>query len=116
MTTETKQPTEPESAKKSAKATAKPKATAKATKKKAKKPAKKSDRPRVTAEELDKEILKFMKGGKEYSSREVVEGLGRTPGSAQGGPVVRRLAALVEAKSVKNVSSEGKRGQVWMKK
>jgi hypothetical protein len=91
-------------------------AAAKTAKKAAKKSAKKASRPRVMAADLQATILKFMKAGKEYTSREIVEGLGRTPGSAEGGPVVRNLHAMVEAKTVKAVSAEDKRGQVWVKK
>ena len=62
------------------KAAAKPKAKAKAKATKA---------VRTTRDELIALIVKFMRKGKAYSSREVVEGLKREPGSAGGGPVVK---------------------------
>jgi predicted HTH transcriptional regulator len=67
---------------------------------------------RVKSEELDAQILKFMRRGKEYTSREVVEGLGREPGNKEGQPVVKRLHALVEAKKIKQVPNE-KNGYSW---
>lgn len=90
-------------------------AKAKPAKKPAPKKAAKNDEEKERAGAvLQGEILSFMRKGKEYTSREVVEGLGRTPGNAEGQPVVNQLHKLVEDKKVKNVASEG-RGFSWMK-
>ena len=64
---------------------------------------------------LQSEILSFMRKGNEYTSREIVEGLGRIPGNAEGQPVVNQLHKLAEEKKVKNVANEGKRGFSWSK-
>ncbi len=76
----------------------------------AKAPAK---RDRVTTEEVEAQIVKVMRKGKNYTSREVVEALGRTPGSQEGGPVVRTLKRMVDEKKVKHGPNEGVAGNVW---
>jgi hypothetical protein len=89
-----------------------------ATKKAAAKLVKKESAPRATrtdTTELQNQILKFMKKGHDYSSREIVVGLGRTPGGKEGGPVVNHLKLMVEDGRVAYGSTEGKRGNVWVK-
>jgi hypothetical protein len=70
---------------------------------------------RTTSKDLEKLILKFMRKGKQYSSREVVEGLGRKPGQLGGGPVVNVLKRLAEEKVVTSAPNEGKAGYAWVK-
>jgi hypothetical protein len=81
----------------------------------AKQPESKPTRTSPQTQELRKKILSFMKKGKEYSSRQVVEGVGRTPGGKEGGPVVRQLQQLAEERVVKHASTEGTRGFNWTK-
>ena len=69
----------------------------------------------ATASELRKQLVTFMRKGKEYSSREVVLGLNRTPGQKEGGPVVNALKRMEEEGLVQRVSSETKRGYSWVK-
>lgn len=97
-------------------APAKP-AKAKPAKKPAK-PAKKTpvDRAKPVSDAIRNDIVKFMRKGKEYTSREIVEGVGREPGPAGGGPVVRILKELVAERLVAHANAEGKRGQCWVKK
>lgn len=87
----------------------------KATKATKKAPAKKTPAKngRISSSELQAQIVKFMAKNKEYSSRAIVEGLGRKPGAAQGGPVVRALHALEEAHVVKELDLEEYRGKSW---
>lgn len=67
--------------------------------------------------ELYLQIVKFMKKGKPYTTRDIVVGLGRTPGNAGGGPVVRELKKLEAEKKVTYASGEAvegfKTGYVW---
>lgn len=84
--------------------------------KKATKKVEKAERNKPVSDALQAEILKFMRKGKEYTSREIVVGVGRKPGSAGGGPVVRILKELVKAKQVAYASAEGKKGMCWTKK
>ena len=66
--------------------------------------------------ELVAQITKFMRKGKTYTSREIVEGLGRTPGSKEGGPVVAALKFMVEQGTMKFAPpAEGQRGQSWVR-
>ena len=60
------------------------------------------------------EILSFMRKGKAYTSREVVEGLGREPGNKGGGPVVSQLKKLATEGIV--IQGEGEKGYTWTKK
>lgn len=64
---------------------------------------------------MQAEIRKFMRKGKPYTSREVVEGLGRTPGAKEGGPVVRELKRMEEAGEVKHANDEDYGGYVWVR-
>lgn len=66
--------------------------------------------------EIRSRVLSFMRKGKEYGSRDIVLGIGRTPGATQGGPVIRVLHSLVEEGLVKYSANEGKRGFRWVKK
>lgn len=77
--------------------------------------AKSSRAPSAAASELRKKVLGFMRKGKEYTSREIVEGVGRTPGAKEGGPVIRLLKTLVEEKVVRHAPNEGGRGQSWVR-
>jgi hypothetical protein len=65
------------------------------------------------AAELTESILKFMEAGKTYSSREIVEGLGREPGQKGGGPVVNCLTRLMSDGKV--VGEKKPNGYVWTK-
>ena len=65
---------------------------------------------------LEAAIIKFMRKGKEYTSRQVVEGLGRTPGGKEGGPVINVLKRMTEEGVVKQVLSETYRGNCWIRK
>lgn len=67
--------------------------------------------PRVTASDLDGQILKFTKAGTPYSSREIVEGSGALPDQLRSGPVVHRLRALADEKKVKPGKAKGKIGR-----
>lgn len=99
------------------KATAKKTTTKKATsKKKATTKKKVAAKKRTSGADLQKKILSFMRKGKAYTSREVVEGLGRKPGAKEGGPVVRQLHKLAADDQVKHGPDEGHRGYVWVKK
>ena len=82
----------------------------------AKESGEKKERTSKQREELISQITKFMRKGKVYTSREVVEGLGRTPGNTEGQPVVNALKAMLEAGTVKQApAEEGKRGQRWVR-
>lgn len=70
---------------------------------------------RITSKEIETQVLKFMRKGKQYTSRQVVEGLGRKPGQLEGGPVVNVLKRLVDEKVIKHAPNEGKAGYAWIK-
>jgi hypothetical protein len=109
-------------------ATAPKKASKKSVKKVAKKVAPKTSTTKKVAkksvkkaapkkEDLCNQIMSFMRKGKDYSSREIVVGLDRTPGAAEGNPVVRALKSLVEQKLIKHApKTDGKRGTIWTKR
>lgn len=67
-------------------------------------------------EELRKAILRLLKENRSYTSREIVLALGRTPGAAEGGPVVRMLKKLEAENIVMYASAEEYNGYVWMKR
>jgi hypothetical protein len=81
----------------------------------AKKATKAASNGQTTSKEIEAQVLKFMRKGKEYSSREVVEGLDRTPGQKEGGPVINVLKRLAVEKVVKYAANEGKAGYAWVK-
>jgi hypothetical protein len=84
-------------------------------KKVVKKKEKTTRKSRESTKELEGLIIKFLRKGKEYTSRQVVEGLGRKPGGKEGGPVVNILKRLAEDKVVKYGPDEEVRGYVWIK-
>lgn len=54
------------------------------------------------------DVLQFMVPGTVYTTREVVVGVGRTPGAAEGDPVVNVLRSLVDGGLVEQVGEKGK--------
>lgn len=70
---------------------------------KGKTPATPVKAPRAASQsaEIQAALLKIMKKGKTYTSRDLVLALGRTPGQKEGGPVVNRLKAMKAAGIVK---------------
>lgn len=67
---------------------------------------------------LQDEALAFMKKGQKYRTRDVVEGLGRTPGQKEGQPVTNALKALAVAGKITDLTNgNGARGAyAWEKK